>query len=115
MGKDGTTRTSTVYADLPNGYTRPPMNDKGTQIASFSWTEAGGKVDSTTMYVCSLDHKNVANLRVEHFQHSSMHTLQDTLGMEPFQLSTKPESQYVPQQAPLTFLFHPMQPQLNTT
>lgn len=49
VGKDGTTRTSTIYADLPEGYTAPPSNDKGTHIESFSWTDAGEKVGSTTM------------------------------------------------------------------
>ncbi|QDS74476.1 hypothetical protein FKW77_006736 [Venturia effusa] len=49
VGKDGTTRTSTVYADLPDGYTRPPTNHKGTHIESFSWTDAGGKVGATTI------------------------------------------------------------------
>ncbi|RDI85585.1 Nitrate reductase [NADH] 1 [Venturia inaequalis] len=49
VGKNGTTRTSTIYADLPEGYTQPPTNDKGTHIESLSWTDAGGKVGSTTI------------------------------------------------------------------
>jgi hypothetical protein len=47
--RTNTTRTSTIFADLPSGYTLPPMNDKGTQVQSFAWTEVGGEVRTTTM------------------------------------------------------------------
>src|ERR1700712_746920 len=48
------TSTSTVFADLPSGYTLPPLNKQGTRVTSFSWTAIGGEVKTTAMYISHL-------------------------------------------------------------
>ncbi|EEP79553.1 predicted protein [Uncinocarpus reesii 1704] len=37
----GTTRTSTIYNDLPSGYTLPPTNEDGTQVATVTYSQQG--------------------------------------------------------------------------
>ncbi|KAI9766723.1 MAG: hypothetical protein M1840_006367 [Geoglossum simile] len=39
--EDSTTKTTTVFNKLPGGYTLPPMNSQGTQVATITYSRTG--------------------------------------------------------------------------
>ena len=52
--RTNTTTTSTIFNDLPAGYTIPPSNSAGSQIAVITVETTEGSYTSTTLYVLAL-------------------------------------------------------------
>ena len=49
-----TTTTSTIFNDLPAGYTLPPTNSAGSQIAVITVETTEGSYTTTTLYVLAI-------------------------------------------------------------